>query len=232
MYRYHIEALNENSLLLRFLVAPSAIDERLNRSITALAHQAEACDWVIEQIPSYNTLYLSYHASMINFSSARQQLVDWMSAIDETTLSQAQRIIEIPFYAGLEVALDLAELADSCNITTDEWLMIFVSRVYRCYALGFAPGFGYMGFIDKRLQAPRKTEPRPFVCQGSVAIADRQTGVYPLSGPGGWQIIGRTPMPLLNYEKTPITPYRVGDQIRFVRIDKEAFCREGGVLSA
>ena len=104
------------------------------------------------------------------------------------------------------------------------------STKYRVYAIGFAPGFAYLGNTDKRIEIPRKQTPRLRVPAGSLAIADRQTAIYPKQSPGGWQIIGRTPISLIDFQRENLTVFEMGAQVSFTPIDKATFLDTGGVL--
>jgi len=97
-------------------------------------------------------------------------------------------------------------------------------------AIGFAPGFAYLGTVDPRIASPRKETPRKKVAQGSVAIAGQQTAIYPSDSPGGWQIIGKTPLALIDYNTNPMTPFSVGSKVKFSAIDRNEFLALGGTI--
>jgi len=115
-------------------------------------------------------------------------------------------------------APDLAEMSDRIGVSEDEIVSIFTSREYRVFMLGFLPGFAYMGEVDERIAMPRKATPRTRVAKGSVGIAGRQTGIYPVESPGGWQIIGRTVLELFERDNQPPTLLEPGDRVRFVSV--------------
>ena len=104
------------------------------------------------------------------------------------------------------------------------------NQSYQVYAIGFAPGFAYLGEVDPLLQMPRLSTPRAKVPRGAVAIADRQTAVYPAQSPGGWNLIGLCPTPMFTPDASPVMPVAVGDEVRFVAIDEAEFLRLGGEL--
>ena len=118
----------------------------------------------------------------------------------------------------------------TCALPIYDVVNIHVSATYRVYAIGFAPGFAYLGNTDKRIEIPRKQTPRLKVPAGSLAIADRQTAIYPKQSPGGWQIIGRTPISLIDYQRENLTVFEMGAQVSFTPIDRATFLDMGGVL--
>ena len=128
------------------------------------------------------------------------------------------------------MALDADEICEHTGLTFEEVINIHASTTYRVYAIGFAPGFAYLGNTDSRIEIPRKQTPRLKVPPGSLAIADRQTAIYPKQSPGGWQIIGRTPVSLIDFERENLTVFEMGAQVTFTRIDKATFLKMGGVL--
>lgn len=134
--------------------------------------------------------------------------------------TKSQRQIRIPVHFDAESAPDIEEALRLSGLERGEFLSIFLGREYRVYMLGFLPGFAYMGTVDVRIALPRKTTPRHRVARGSVGIAGRQTGIYPLESPGGWQIIGRTSMEMFLPEGDEPFTLRPGDLVRFVDADR------------
>jgi inhibitor of KinA len=132
-------------------------------------------------------------------------------------------MITIPVCYEKEFALDIEEIATVKNISINELIEIYTSKIYHVYMMGFLPGFAYMGEVDEKLEMPRKQQPRQTVEAGSVGIAGRQTGIYPLASPGGWQIIGRTPLKLFDAEKKEPTLLKAGDKAKFISISKDEF---------
>lgn len=130
---------------------------------------------------------------------------------------------EIPVLYGDEWGPDLDEVATFAGLQVAEVIALHASRPYRVYMLGFSPGFPYLGLLPAQLAIPRRSTPRTTVPAGSVGLADRQTGIYPIATPGGWQLIGRTPIPL--YRKTSLTPFllKPGDLVRFTPIERDEF---------
>ncbi|MBX6395501.1 MAG: 5-oxoprolinase subunit PxpB, partial [Alicyclobacillaceae bacterium] len=141
---------------------------------------------------------------------------------------EAGRLVEIPVCYGGEFGPDLAYVADYHGLTPERVIEIHSSTEYRVYMIGFAPGFPYLGGLSPELATPRKTSPRLTIPAGSVGIAGNQTGVYSVSTPGGWQIIGRTPLVLFRPDLHPPSLLKAGDRVRFYPISREEFTRWNG----
>lgn len=124
-------------------------------------------------------------------------------------------MVKIPVNFAPGCALDLEFVAERNNLTRREIIEIFTAQNYRVFMLGFLPGFAYLGEIDRRISTPRKPSPRLKVPKGSIGIAGRQTGIYPLESPGGWQIIGRTDLEIFDVKKENPTLLQVGDLVKF-----------------
>jgi KipI family sensor histidine kinase inhibitor len=139
-------------------------------------------------------------------------------------------LVTLPVYYSEESGPDLEVIAKRGNIDIDDVIEIHQQQEYRVYAIGFAPGFAYLGEVDKRIAAPRLATPRQKVPRGAVAIADRQTAVYPAVSPGGWNLIGLCPTRMFDPDKTPSMPVQVGDRIRFSAISRDQFIDQGGEL--
>jgi inhibitor of KinA len=132
---------------------------------------------------------------------------------------------DIPVCYAPEYALDLDAVSRASECAPDEVVSRHAGVEYRVYMLGFLPGFPYLGLVDERIAVARRSTPRPYVPAGSVGIAGRQTGIYPIESPGGWQIIGRTPLRLFDPEAGTPPLLRPGDRVRFVPIDAARFAR-------
>lgn len=178
---------------------------------------------LIEIVPAYASLTVFYDVSIV-----RRNFPDFATAFDavknlaEIALQNSKadseinsRLIEIPVCFDAEYALDLASLAAEKNLSIETVIEIFLARIYRVYMLGFLPGFAYMGEVDASIAAPRKATPRLRVPKGSVGIAGRQTGIYSLASPGGWQIIGKTNVELFTPRAERPTFLRAGDAVKF-----------------
>jgi KipI family sensor histidine kinase inhibitor len=142
----------------------------------------------------------------------------------------AGRTVILPVYYAPESGEDLEALAANAGLSIEEVIALHSGSEYRVYAIGFAPGFAYLGQVDERIAAPRLATPRQKVPRGAVAIADRQTAVYPATSPGGWNLIGRCPTRMFDPDASPTMPVNVGDRVRFEPINREQFLTLGGEL--
>lgn len=140
------------------------------------------------------------------------------------------RFIVLPVYYDESVGLDLADMAKDKRMSTQDIIDIHSQQEYFVYAIGFAPGFPYMGEVDESIATPRLANPRAKVPKGSVGIADRQTAVYPRQSPGGWNIIGRTPIEMFDTSYEGFSYFRVGDKVKFMPISQDEFIKQGGEL--
>ena len=134
-----------------------------------------------------------------------------------------KRSISIPVCYEGTFALDLSLLAHQKNLTVEEVIQIHTKTTYQVYMIGFLPGFAYMGKVDEQIQISRKEKPRTFVAAGSVGIAGEQTGIYPVDSPGGWQVIGKTPIKMFDIAQTNPCYLRPGDEVRFIPITLTEF---------
>jgi inhibitor of KinA len=173
-------------------------------------------------VPAYCTLGLQYDPDMISWPALLDLLHGCEQRLAEAMVPEA-RIVEIPVCYGDAFGPDLEAVAAHAGLEPEEVIRLHCEADYRIYAIGFAPGFCYLGGLDQRIHAPRLTTPRLQVPAGSVGIAGGQTGVYPLASPGGWQLIGRTPLQLFAPDRQPAIPYQSGDTIRFRPIAAEHF---------
>lgn len=166
---------------------------------------------VLGLIPGMNNLTLTFDPLQTEAASLEQAaLALWAKPLRR---QQAGRLVEIPVrYDGP----DLADVASHCGLSTDEVVRRHTQPDYVVYFIGFQPGFAYMGGLDDSLHTPRRAEPRVAVPAGSVGIGGAQTGIYPLVTPGGWQLIGRTALPLFDPQAEPPTLLAPGDRVRFI----------------
>ncbi|NLX18546.1 MAG: 5-oxoprolinase subunit PxpB [Desulfobulbus sp.] len=202
------------------------IDPALNDRVQSLAVLIRAAEHpaVEAVVPSYRTLALYYDPERITW----KELTDLLFSCERRATTKKRpdsRVVEIPVCYGGAFGPDLGTVAACAGLGMEEVIRLHCTPLYRIYALGFAPGFCYLGGLDPRIHTPRLTAPRVLVPAGSVGIAGAQTGVYPLPSPGGWQLIGRTPLQLFVPDRSPPVPYRPGDTIRFLPISAEEFAR-------
>src|SRR5690606_12155738 len=186
---------------------------------------------MIEAIPAYTSLTIFYNLCKArNFiTKDNSSAYEWMKSQTEKWLNDAvvetetpKTPITIPVCYDEEFAPDLAFIAKTKNISVDELIALHVAKTYRVYMMGFLPGFAYIGQLDEKISFPRKNKP-VLTAAGSVGIAGRQTGIYPLSSPGGWQIIGRTPLKMFDAQKENPAFLKAGDEVSFISISKDEF---------
>jgi KipI family sensor histidine kinase inhibitor len=187
-------------------------------------------DALLELVPSYTSVLLIFDVLKTDHQQIAAQLRDASAMLFRPATIATGNIIELPCYYSLETGPDLVEVAAMHQLRVAELVRLHSNQSYQVYAIGFAPGFAYLGFINERLQTPRLATPRPQVAAGSVAIADRQTAVYPAASPGGWRLLGNCPTPLFDLNASPMMPFSVGDTVRFVPIERAEFLRLGGQL--
>lgn len=185
---------------------------------------------VTELVPSYTSIMISYDFLSYSFDEISKKIKECLEKASNNIDDTSSRSMSIPVYYGEEVGLDISTLAQSKNISIDEVIEIHSNQEYFVYAIGFFPGFPYMGEVDERIATPRLANPRTKIPKGSVGIADRQTAVYPQQSPGGWQIIGRTPLEMFDSSYDGLSYLKVGDKVKFEPISKDKFISLGGIL--
>lgn len=198
------------------------IDPDVNSRVYALFDSVEKSlgDKVIEMIPTYRSLLVVYNPIEITLGEMSDQVGGLLDGIQgESDWSATREIIELPVVYGGEDGPDLYHVAEHAGISPQEVIDIHSGTGYLVYMLGFAPGFPYLGGLDERIACPRLTTPRVKVPAGSVGIAESQTGVYPNASPGGWQLIGRTAVPLFDVQRENPSLIKPGAEVRFVPVD-------------
>ncbi|QCR23822.1 5-oxoprolinase subunit PxpB [Pontibacter sp. SGAir0037] len=186
---------------------------------------------MIELVPAFNNVTIYYNPAALGSltgASAYDQLADMIQQIlpdiaDVYLTAPESRTIEIPVCYGGIFGPDLEFVANHNKISVEEVVALHTQPEYLVYMIGFAPGFPYMGGMSDKIAAPRKESPRAAIPQGSVGIADRQTGIYSIETPGGWQLIGRTPLVLFQPQQAAPSLLQGGDKVRFVPISEEEF---------
>jgi inhibitor of KinA len=219
------EPAGDRALILR---AGRAIEPEVHARVLAATAAVDRArpDWVVDVVPAYASLLVEYDAAIIGAREAAEALsavVEGEACAAAAVPAPAPRLVEVPVWYHPSVAPDLEPLAVEKGVTPDVLSAWHTAAIYRVYALGFRPGFPFLGVIDARLEAPRLTAPRARVAAGSVGIAGRQTGIYPREGPGGWRILGRTPLAVFDEARAEPFLLRVGETVRFVAVDEARF---------
>lgn len=179
---------------------------------------------ITDTIPTFRSVLINYDPRFILYEELKEKVCNLLnSPLDDE--EESRRIIEIPVCYGGKYGPDLKYVAKHVGMSEEEVINLHSSKDYLIYMLGFLPGFAYLGGMDERLNTPRLSEPRIKISAGSVGIGGEQTGIYPLDSPGGWRLIGKTPLkPYDPNRENPII-YEAGDYIRFVPINEEEFER-------
>ena len=225
-----LHSAGENALIL-YLGEQTSPEVSGRVQAAAAAIEAALGDQLIDLVPSYASLLIIYDAMATDHLSVSTRIRQAMKSLTTLSTDQQTNTVVLPVYYAPESGEDLTAIASRANITIEEVIELHTALEYRVYAIGFAPGFAYLGEVDPRIAAPRLSTPRAKVPRGAVAIADRQTAVYPAVSPGGWNLIGRCPLRMFNPERDPIMPVAVGDRVRFEAIDKQHYLDLGGELS-
>ncbi|MGF1901618.1 5-oxoprolinase subunit PxpB [Aliivibrio sifiae] len=226
-----ISAVSEASVLVVFsdMVSPDTADI-IAQSAAMIEQESDL--FVIDMVPSYTSILITYDLTRIELRSFMSRLNLCLQKSNECgQLSSSSVVIELPVYYGKEVSLDAEEISRHTGLSFDEIVSIHSSQEYRVYAIGFAPGFAYLGNTDPRIHIPRKSTPRLSVPAGSLAIAEQQTAIYPKSSPGGWQVIGRTPINLIDFNRENLTVFEMGAKVIFKPISREEYIAMGGEIS-
>lgn len=200
------------------------ISEAVNARVRAfgLALEERGLPGIVEMVPTYRSLMVHYDPGVISCRALEEQLEALLGQMDRIALPPAS-VLEIPVLYGGEEGPDLEFVANHAGKTAEEVIQIHSAPEYLIYMLGFTPGFTYLGGMDPAINTPRLDTPRVKIPAGSVGIAGAQTGVYPIDSPGGWQLIGRTPVKMYAPEREhPILP-EAGQYIRFRPVDRAEY---------
>ncbi|MCE9846434.1 5-oxoprolinase subunit B family protein [Vibrio antiquarius] len=223
--KFSISLISECSIFIKFdeSISEYAVGELARNIKDTLA------SIIMNVVPSYQTILIDYLPFRINEKDLVHKLHQMIRQFDTQSLSLVQpNHITIPVYYSEETALDLPRFQDR-GLSLDALISLHTQAEYAVSAIGFAPGFAFLSDVDTQLHMPRLATPRTRVPAGSVGIADSKTAVYPSDSPGGWNIIGRSPLPLFS-DTPPFIPFEVGDRVTFNAISKQKFIELGGVL--
>ncbi|MDF3136062.1 5-oxoprolinase subunit PxpB [Pseudomonas extremaustralis] len=182
---------------------------------------------LVDLVPSYTTLLVHYDLTALNPVQARELIGQALTDLQPQAQGSGQCHV-LPVWYDLSVGPELAVLSQRSGLSVDEVIRRHSAHEYQVFALGFAPGFAFMGLVDERLATPRLNTPRKRVAAGSVGIAERQTAAYPAVSPGGWNLIGRTPAKLFDRDRDGYSLMQPGDTVRFEPVGHAEFIRLGG----
>lgn len=212
---------SDSSLLVVF---GNEISPALHKRVIALFHALQA--WHDPRIrnlhPGYASLLIDFDPLQLTYDELNS-VVQQMAPASDSMADERANVITIPVCYDIEFGPDLADVAQQAGLSLEEVVRLHSAPTYLVYFLGFTPGFAYLGGLPDILHMPRLASPRPLVAGGSVGIAGSQTGIYPFDSPGGWRLIGRTPLRMFDPEATPPTRLQPGDRMKFSPIDRATF---------
>ena len=220
---YKILTAGDSSILIEF---GKEISPEINHKISATVQlvRDQHIEGILDMIPSFCALLINYDPRIISYEKLSRRL-EQLLKIDVAAGTRKKKIFEIPVCYGGDFGPDIQNIADHAGISVEEVISRHSSRDYLIYMLGFLPGFCYLGGLDEKIHTPRLSNPRIRIPAGSVGIGGSQTGIYPLDSPGGWQLMGMTPVKTYDPSRDPAILVEAGDYIRFIPIDEGEFRR-------
>lgn len=234
MLNYELIPLNENALVIKF-GEQIALDIHQRVRQVSIYFMENHVEGIIEVVPAYTTVTVYYDPLQLTKNTNRKWDVEVLPfervctvlknillSLENADAPKGKEVV-IPVCYGGEFGPDLEEVARRNQLTPEEVIDIHTNGHYLVYMIGFAPGFAYLGGMSEKIATPRKDSPRLHIPAGSVGIAGMQTGVYPIESPGGWQLIGRTPLQLFRPHHPQPSLLQTGDRIRFQAITKEEY---------
>lgn len=223
MQHVKIMTAGDSSLLIQF---GNAIDPDINARIAATVSlmKEQHIEGVVDFIPAFCSLLINYDPRVISYGEFYER-IERILSIEIAAGARKKRVFEIPVCYGGSCGPDLPAIAEHAGLSEKEVIEIHSSADYLIYMLGFLPGFTYLGGLDERIHTPRLANPRIRIPAGSVGIGGSQTGIYPMDSPGGWQLMGMTPVKTYDPEREVPILVEAGDYIRFVPVDEAEYKR-------
>ena len=200
------------------------ISPEINKKIRAfkIAVEKSNIPGIVETVPTYRSLLVHYHPEVIGFKALTEEFEKLMGSLSSIPIPPPT-VIEIPVLYGGEMGPDIENVAEHNHKTVEEVIKIHTSEEYLIYMIGFIAGFPYLGGMSKEIATPRLKSPRVKIEGGSVGIAGEQTGIYPVASPGGWQLIGRTPLKLYDADREKPVLLEAGQYIKFAAVTEEEY---------
>lgn len=222
MKAFQISPCGDSALSIEFR---NEISEEVHEQVASMTTLLESAGLtgVRELIPTYRAIMVCYDPFATDFELLASKIERLARRAHKTTIAHEIRRVTIPVCYGGDFGPDLQNVAHFHGISTDEVIELHAAPTYLIYMLGFTPGFSYLGGMDRRIATPRLDNPRTLIPGGSVGIAGAQTGIYPIDSPGGWQLIGRTPLDLYRPDREPPVLLRAGYRITFRPIDRAEY---------
>lgn len=220
--KMEFKQISEQSFMIYF---DANISEEIFNQVNAVSDYLKllAHPHIQEIVTSYRAILVYFDGMAITYEALLDELALSTYALTSTEQNQPRRIVNIPVLYGGKWGPDLEYVAEYHKLTVEEVIQHHIEGYYLVYMIGFMPGFPFLGGLSPRIHTPRKDEPRLKIPAGSVGIANNQTGLYPADSPGGWQIIGRTPIDVFDLNRDPKILYQPGDKIKFYAINEEQF---------
>ena len=223
MQNVKILTAGDSSILIQF---GNAIDPDINARIAATVQlmKEQHIEGVVDIIPAFCSLLINYDPRVISYDEMKTRMEKILS-VEIAAGARKKKVFEIPVCYGGEFGPDLPAIAEHAGLTEQEVIDIHTSTDYLIYMLGFLPGFTYLGGLNERIHTPRLANPRIRIPAGSVGIGGSQTGIYPMDSPGGWQLMGLTPVRTYDPDREVPILVEAGDYIRFVPVDRAEYDR-------
>lgn len=223
MTKPRILTAGDSSLLIEF---GQEISPEINQKIAATVQlmKEQQIEGVVDIIPAFCSLLINYDPRVVSYDEISKRM-KLLLKMDIKLGAGRKRVFEIPVCYGGEYGPDIDNIAEHAGLSVEEVIEIHSSRDYLIYMLGFLPGFCYLGGLDERIHTPRLANPRIKINAGSVGIGGSQTGIYPLDSPGGWQLMGMTPVKTYDPDREVPILLEAGDYIRFIPVDEEEYFR-------
>lgn len=219
----NIYPLGDRALVINF---DQKINRKINNEVLKLTHylKSKNIEGILYFIPAYCSLTIAFDGDKWNISDLSERILRFWEKLDDQHIEITPgKSWQIPICYDVKYGLDLEKISSEKKVDKSQIVVWHTSKVYSVYMLGFLPGFVYLGDLPEALHCSRRTRPRTRVPARSVAIAGAQTGIYPLEAPGGWQVIGKTPIPIFLPTADPPFLFKCGDQVRFYPVTEKEY---------